>query len=67
MYVLADAGCNPMRDSANVGVHGKGRHACLHVRSGRAAELEAAWAAHAELTSHFLLLRVDDAVAEGAA
>ena len=56
-----------MRDSANVGVHGKGRHACLHVRSGRAAELEAAWAAHAELTSHFLLLRVDDAVAEGAA
>jgi len=50
---------------ANVGVHGKGRHAFLHVRSGRAQELEAAWAADGTLRAHFLLLRIDDAVAAG--
>ena len=35
------------------------------MRSGRAQELEAAWAADGTLRAHFLLLRIDDAVAAG--
>lgn len=50
---------------ANVGVHGKGRHAPLHVRAGRRGEFEALWAAHARLRESFLLLDVEDAAAEG--
>lgn len=50
---------------ANVGVHGKGRHAPLHVRAGRRGEFEALWAVNARLRESFLLLDVDDAAAEG--
>eukprot|EP00929_Paragymnodinium_shiwhaense_P050914 TRINITY_DN25632_c0_g1_i1.p1 TRINITY_DN25632_c0_g1~~TRINITY_DN25632_c0_g1_i1.p1 ORF type:complete len:501 (+),score=70.66 TRINITY_DN25632_c0_g1_i1:301-1803(+) len=50
---------------ACVGVHGKGRHAYLHCRSGRLKELEAKWFRHPELCDNFLLLAVDDAAAEG--
>lgn len=50
---------------ANIGVHGKGRHACLHCRCGRKAELERLWASNAELQQHFLLLTPDAAAEEG--
>jgi hypothetical protein len=50
---------------ANVGVYGKGRHACLHCRRGRQGELEDRWAACPRLCDHFLLLTVEAAVEEG--
>lgn len=50
---------------ANVGVHGPGRHAYFHCRSGRQAEFEALWAQQPRLSKEFLLLSVEDASAEG--
>jgi len=50
---------------ANVGVLGKGRHGTLHVRAGRQREFQERWARHPRLCSDFLLLTVEDAVAEG--
>lgn len=50
---------------ANIGVHGKGRHACFHCRSGRRVDFEERWARHSRLTENFLLLAVEDAAAEG--
>jgi len=50
---------------ANVGVHGKGRHACLHCRSGRHRDFEDRWAKCRRLRDNFLLLTVEDAAAEG--
>jgi len=49
---------------ANVGIHGKGRHAYLHVRSGRRQELEARWARCSRLREGFLLLTLEDAIDE---
>lgn len=50
---------------ANIGVHGKGRHGVLHVRSGRRHDFEERWARHPRLCESFLLLTVEDAIAEG--
>jgi len=50
---------------ANVGVHGKGRHAYLHCRSGRSREFEEKWATNPRLRESFLLLTIEDAAAEG--
>lgn len=49
---------------ANVGVHGKGRHAFFHCRSGRQEEFQQAWDEEPSLSS-FILLPVDVAVEEG--
>lgn len=50
---------------ANIGVHGKGRHGCLHVRSGRFGEFERLWSESSVLRQKFLLLTIEDAIAEG--
>lgn len=50
---------------ANLGVHGKGRHACLHVRSGRQEDFKRRWARTRRLLDNFLLLTVEDAASEG--
>mmetsp|Transcript_24581 Transcript_24581/g.54759 ORF Transcript_24581/g.54759 Transcript_24581/m.54759 type:complete len:499 (-) Transcript_24581:123-1619(-) len=50
---------------ANVGVHGKGRHACFHCRSGRQSEFQQRWAACPRLRDSFLLLTVEEAAEEG--
>jgi hypothetical protein len=50
---------------ANIGVHGKGRHAFLHLRSGRRQDFEARWSEQLRLRESFLLLTVEDASAEG--
>jgi hypothetical protein len=47
---------------ANVGVHGKGRHAYLHVRAGLQLILHKRWKANSELSENFLLLTVDEAI-----
>lgn len=49
---------------ANVGVHGKGRHAFFHCRSGRQEEFQQAWDVEPSLSS-FILLPIDVAVEEG--
>ena len=50
---------------ANLGVHGKGRHAVFHCRSGREDEFEAAWRRDPRLCASFILLRVADAIGLG--
>ena len=50
---------------ANVGVHGKGRHAYFHCRSGRLSEFQKLWDAHEVLRENFILLPVDDAAGLG--
>merc|ERR1712232_874823 len=50
---------------ANIGVHGKGRHAYFHVRSGRFRDFETRWRLHPRLTENFLLVTVEVAAAEG--
>jgi len=49
---------------ANVGVHGKGRHAFFHCRSGRQEEFQQAWDSEMSLSS-FLLLPINVAIQEG--
>eukprot|EP00438_Fugacium_kawagutii_P005353 Skav210327 [mRNA] locus=scaffold475:359752:360879:- [translate_table: standard] len=49
---------------ANVGVHGKGRHAIFHCRSGRLEEFQRAWDLEPSLSS-FILLPSDVAAQEG--
>lgn len=63
--VVLPADVEECLEYANVGVHGKGRHAYLHCKVGRRADLEERWARHAVLRDAFLLLDVDDAVSEG--
>lgn len=46
---------------ANIGVHGKGRHAVFHCRSGRHAEFERAWRRDTRLVTSFVLLTVEEA------
>jgi len=46
---------------ANIGVHGKGRHATLHVRAGRKAEFQALWRNDRRLVNTFALLTVEEA------
>uniref|UniRef100_A0A7S1ZUI3 Alkaline phosphatase n=1 Tax=Ditylum brightwellii TaxID=49249 RepID=A0A7S1ZUI3_9STRA len=50
---------------ANLGVHGKGRHAYLHCRSGLQSTLQARWRANPKLTSNFLLLTIEEAARYG--
>jgi len=50
---------------ANVGVHGKGRHAFLHCRNGRRQALENCWSRYPRLRDSFLLLTIEEAAAEG--
>eukprot|EP00434_Breviolum_minutum_P044219 symbB.v1.2.039472.t1/scaffold6586.1/size16854/1 len=49
---------------ANVGVHGKGRHAFFHCRSGRQEEFQQAWDSEMSLSS-FLLLPINVVIQEG--
>ena len=46
---------------ANIGVHGKGRHALFHCRSGRGAEFQTLWQSDERLTRSFLLLTIEQA------
>eukprot|EP00971_Amphidinium_carterae_P204899 4066462-Amphidinium_carterae.1 len=50
---------------ANVGVHGKGRHAVLHTRPGQSQAFLRVWAKTPQLTENFLLLTVEEASARG--
>ncbi len=50
---------------ANIGVHGTGRHGYLHCKSGLQSELCRRWAKHLSLTSHFVLIAIDDAASVG--
>jgi len=48
-----------------IGVHGKGRHAVFHCRSGRHDEFEAAWRRDARKAENFVLLTIEQASAIG--
>jgi len=50
---------------ANIGVHGKGRHAYFHCRCGRQTEFEERWGTYSRLRDNFLLLTVEAAASEG--
>eukprot|EP00956_Cyclotella_meneghiniana_P027307 scaffold60934_cov76-Cyclotella_meneghiniana.AAC.10 len=47
---------------ANIGVHGKGRHGYLHCRPGLHTLLLERWQCHDQLTEHFLILTVEEAI-----
>eukprot|EP00439_Symbiodinium_sp_Y106_P071651 s299_g12.t3 len=64
MVVLPDDLLNCL-EYANVGVHGKGRHAYFHCRSGRLQEFQRLWDTYEALRENFLLLPVDVAVELG--
>jgi len=50
---------------ANIGIHGKGRHAVFHCRCGRSTAFQKAWAKCPRLRQGFLLLTVEAASEEG--
>ena len=60
MVVLPDALISCL-EYANIGVHGKGRHAYFHCRSGRSQEFQRLWDADEMLRDNFILLPVDEA------
>ncbi|CAE7288819.1 unnamed protein product [Symbiodinium sp. CCMP2592] len=64
MVVLPDDLLNCL-EYANVGVHGKGRHAYFHCRSGRLQEFQRLWDTYETLRENFLLLPVDVAAELG--
>ncbi|CAE7865323.1 unnamed protein product [Symbiodinium sp. KB8] len=64
MVVLPDELLNCL-EYANVGVHGKGRHAYFHCRSGRLKEFQRLWDTYDTLRENFLLLPVDAAAELG--
>jgi len=49
---------------ANIGIYGQGRHGIFHCRAGRQADFVARWHAEPQLHESFVLLSVEDAVAE---
>eukprot|EP00913_Durusdinium_trenchii_P024713 g23197.t1 len=62
--VILPQGLLDCLEYANIGVHGKGRHAYFHCRSGRQEEFQQAWELDTSLSS-FILLPIDTAVEEG--
>mmetsp|Transcript_36809 Transcript_36809/g.77707 ORF Transcript_36809/g.77707 Transcript_36809/m.77707 type:complete len:676 (+) Transcript_36809:116-2143(+) len=50
---------------ACIGVHGKGRHGYLHCRTGLQSQFRQRWQTHPELTEHFLLLTIEEAIHNG--
>jgi len=52
---------NDCCEYTNIGVHGKGRHALFHVKSGREAEFVDEWNKTRALKKNFLLLKIRDA------
>ena len=47
---------------ACIGVHGKGRHAYLHCKTGLQVQFRRRWQTHSALSDHFLLLTVEEAI-----
>uniref|UniRef100_A0A7S4JLT6 Uncharacterized protein n=1 Tax=Odontella aurita TaxID=265563 RepID=A0A7S4JLT6_9STRA len=50
---------------ANLGVHGKGRHAYLHCRSGLQSTLKRRWEMASSVSDKFLLLTIEEAASFG--
>jgi hypothetical protein len=59
------AGIIECLEYANIGVHGKGRHAYLHCKSGLQMVLRERWRASKSLAKDFLLLTIEEAAEHG--